>query len=208
MITFLKKLFQKEVAVDLEKISDQAKFSFEGCRLDKQLLTLAMGRGLVDDDYQAYLKAVLPLSATEAIAVNTEVTHLLEFVKQYKSLLGDSFFYKIDVDVRSLEEGKGMGIYPFVLFPLVRNALYLGYNTVEKYPVRIRVKLIGEKLKLEVSNRVNHHLENQESNADLRWFKSRLEVYYADKYTLLFNSNSNLFKATLLLDLDALNSLK
>jgi len=201
MTTFLKKLFAKEESVDVEKIQDQANFSFERCQLDKHLLSLVLSDPKSMDVYQDYMATVLLYVANEPIALKYEVDQLLKYVDLYSTMHSDSFYSKIETDLVE-GESPAIKIYPLLLFPLLRNAVMLGYNTIQKYPLRVRLKLRGTTLKMEVSNRVNHHLQNQEDNADMRWFKARLQLLYPDKYTLLFNSNSNLFKVTLLLDLN------
>jgi len=200
MTTFLKKLFAKEESVDVEKIQDQANFSFERCQLDKHLLSLVLSDPKSMDVYQDYMATVLLYVANEPIALKYEVDQLLKYVDLYSTMHSDSFYSKIETDLVE-GESPAIKIYPLLLFPLLRNAVMLGYNTIQKYPLRVRLKLRGTTLKMEVSNRVNHHLQNQEDNADMRWFKARLQLLYPDKYTLLFNSNSNLFKVTLLLQL-------
>jgi len=200
MTTFLKKLFAKEESVDVEKIQDQANFSFERCQLDKHLLSLVLSDPKSMDVYQDYMATVLLYVANEPIALKYEVDQLLKYVDLYSTMHSDSLYSKIETDLVE-GESPAIKIYPLLLFPLLRNAVMLGYNTIQKYPLRVRLKLRGTTLKMEVSNRVNHHLQNQEDNADMRWFKARLQLLYPDKYTLLFNSNSNLFKVTLLLQL-------
>jgi len=201
MTTFLKKLFSKENVADIEKIQDQATFSFERCQVDKHLLSLAFAHQVHNNEYKDYMRTNMMYVVNQPIPVGQELRQLLRYVDLYTSLQADPLYSKIEADLATIES-KALNIQPLLLFPLVRNAFMLGYNTVEKYPLRVRLKLLGTTLQLEVSNRVNHHLQNQEDNADIRWFKARLQLLYPDKYTLLFNSNSNLFKVTLLLDLN------
>lgn len=198
MGSFFQKLFPKEILVDQEKIDDQINFSFNSCQFDKSLFISTIESGNMSADYQDYLSLMLHLSLQKDINLNNEITNLCSYLQFFKIVNYDSFFYKIEI--RGMDSDNDCPqVSPLILFPLVKNALYGGYNTMEKFPVRIRINLIGKTLKLEVSNRVNHYVENQELNQDLRWFKTRLEAQYADRYTLLFNSNTSIFKATLIL---------
>ena len=198
MGSFFQKLFPKEILVDQEKIDDQINFSFNSCQFDKSLFISTIESGNMSADYQDYLSLMLHLSLQKDINLDNEITNLCSYLQFFKIVNYDSFFYKIEI--RGMDSDNDCPqVSPLILFPLVKNALYGGYNTMEKFPVRIRINLIGKTLKLEVSNRVNHYVENQELNQDLRWFKTRLEAQYADRYTLLFNSNTSIFKATLIL---------
>ncbi|MCI0922553.1 LytS family sensor histidine kinase [Sphingobacterium rhinopitheci] len=198
MGSFFQKLFPKEILVDQEKIDDQINLSFNSCQFDKSLFISTIESGNMSADYQDYLSLMLHLSLQKDINLDNEITNLCSYLQFFKIVNYDSFFYKIEI--RGMDSDNDCPqVSPLILFPLVKNALYGGYNTMEKFPVRIRINLIGKTLKLEVSNRVNHYVENQELNQDLRWFKTRLEAQYADRYTLLFNSNTSIFKATLIL---------
>lgn len=199
MAKLFQKLFAKQERVDLEKLADQAQLSFEKCRLDADLY-LSMLNADKDnfEDYQQYLRNTLALHSYEETDLNDEIRNLISYVDFYKSSTKELIYCKVE-DKTTFEKAI---IYPFILFPLIMNALRQGYNTMEKYPIRIRLRTVGSTLRLEVSNRVNHHLANQELSDEIRFFKSRLEVFYPERFDLLFNSNSNLFKATLLLKLD------
>lgn len=198
MRSFLKKLFPQQVIVDQEKIDDQIRLSFGSCQFDKSLFLAIVESGDITPDYNFFSSSLLRLSLQQKIDLRTEVSNLNSYLQLYNNSKLDSFFYKFEVNgldtIIDCPE-----VPPLILFPLIKNALYSGYNTMAKFPVRIRVQLIGNTLKLEVSNRSNHYVENQELNPDLRWFKTRLEQEYADRYTLLYNSNTSVFKATLIL---------
>lgn len=198
MATFFQKLFSKDDIIDHDKITDQAILSFERSRFDTELFLIYTNRDLSNEKYLEYVKRSLAISKADKIRLGTEVDNLLSYISFFKETRVTSFFYK--VETKGLENAVAM-IPSFLLVPLIKNAFYYGYNTMNNYPVRIRIYLSNYTLKLEVSNRVNHHLENQEGNDEIRWFKARLQQQYPDGYTLLFNSNSNLFKATLILDL-------
>lgn len=200
MKVFFQKFFQKEITVDQEKINDQARFSLENSQFDKELF-LAVAKSLhIKEDFQAYMISLLQIAKQDKIDLSTEINNLKTYLKFFEASSTSSFFYKIEL--KGFDNARGdIAIAPFILFPILKNALYGGYNTIERYPVRIRIQLMGDILKLEVSNRVNHHISNQEMTTEIRWFKARLEQLYPDKYTLLFNSNTSIFKANLLVNL-------
>lgn len=199
MVSFLEKIFKKEEVIDFEKIKDQARLSFEASQFDKNLfLQLSIKEDLLGE-YVDYLKTALALAPEEQIPVKEEMENLKQFISCFSLAHNHSSFYKFEI--KGLEDiGESVQFSPFLLFPLVRNAFYFGYNSMEKFPVRIRIHIQRNFLKMEVSNRVNHHLMNQESNEELDWFKMRLQLLFPEKHTLLFNSNSSLFKATMQLE--------
>lgn len=200
MISFFQKFFQKAETVDQDKIIDQVRLSFESSQFDKSLFLEMSLRNDFGDEYQHYLNHVLPLRIDQSIDLKQEIDNLEKYLFFIKSNKLNTHFFTLDIKGLN-EKGSIIQIAPFILFPIVQSAFYNGYNSMAKYPVRIRIHLIGATLKLEVSNRVNHHLINQELNDEIRWFKTRLQSMYADQFTLIFNSNSSLFKATLLLEL-------
>lgn len=201
MTNLFKRLFTKDEEIDFEKQNDQATLSFLNAQIDKALLAKLMSLGALTEDYQKMLIKMLNQSEHEPTDLFTEIYLLESYLQFIKDSRENSFYIKLST--KGLDEyAKFTKVPAFILFPLIQNAVYNGFNTIEKYPIRIRIEVQENFLKLEVSNRVNHHLVNQENNREIQWFKSRLEKLYGDDYTLLFNSNSSLFKATLFISLN------
>ena len=201
MITFFKKLLEKEEIVDIEKISDQASLSVMNSQYDKLLFGLFVGSEKLSEVFFGYFERCVRVEVDQVTVLSSEVEILQQYLELFKLAKSDSIFYKLNIKYET-EEAKTGIVWPFVLFPLVQNALYYGYNTMEKYPLKINIKITSSTLKLEVSNRVNHYVENQEVNDIVRLYKARLDTLYQGRYDLIFNSNSNLFKATLFLQLN------
>lgn len=198
MAKLFSKLFGKDQVVDREKIGDQLKLSFEASRFDQSLFLALSQKALLSESYLNFVAESLSASCDQKCALSAEINRLQDYVSFYKTAYSDSFNCKLES--KGLEEGEMLEIESFILFPLIQNAFHLGYNSMEKYPVKIHIRLVASQLKIEVSNRVNHYLVNQEENDQMRWFKARLNEFYSEKYSLIFNSNSNIFKATLLLN--------
>lgn len=201
MITFFKKLLEKEEIVDIEKISDQASLSVMNSQYDKLLFGLFVGSEKLSEVFFGYFERCVRVEVDQVTVLSSEVEILQQYLELFKLAKSDSIFYKLNIKCETEEVKTGI-VWPFVLFPLVQNALYYGYNTMEKYPLKINIKITSSTLKLEVSNRVNHYVENQEVNDIVRLYKARLDTLYQGRYDLIFNSNSNLFKATLFLQLN------
>lgn len=198
MYSFLQFFQKKESAVDIEKIGDQISYSFEKSRFDFKLFSSFLTQEVFLPSYLSFVKQCLELKEDDLISLSTEIGIMKDYLKITKEQNQDNFFYSIAI--KGLEDDiNDVKIPSFILFPLLQNAIHNGYNSMEKYPMRIRIQCSSSLVKFEVSNRVNHYLDNQEINNEIRWFKSRLQHYYADRYSLIFNSNSSLFKATLML---------
>ncbi|MFZ4263004.1 hypothetical protein ACFRAE_13230 [Sphingobacterium sp. HJSM2_6] len=88
-------------------------------------------------------------------------------------------------------------IKPLILFPLLKNSIQLGYHGMELYPIKVNIKASESFLQVDISNRVNHYIENQAGNKTLNLFEDRLKHHYSDQYHLIYNSNSNIFKVHL-----------
>lgn len=200
MSSFISKLFSKPERVDDEKLKAQARLSFENSQFDRLLFLKIFSKKLNTANYESFVCSCLQVTAEHKVSVKEELEKLKAYIQLMDTYSDESFFYKLDIkEADSLRES--MSIAPFILLPLIKNAFYRGYNSLEKFPVRIRINLSESSLKLEVSNRVNHNLVDQEDNEDICYFKARLQDLYLDKHTLIFNSNTNLFKATLIVNL-------
>ena len=190
------KFFKKEEIVDVEKLSLAAQLSFLSIQKDTHLLAYELLEKLAYED--SFIQKALRIEQQEQLPIREELDLLALYISVYQKQKGDGFFIKADT---KLDPALELRIYPFVLFPLIQNAIVHGYNSMEKFPIRIRIKQLDNTLKLEVSNRVNHYLENQEENEIIKYFKSRLQLLYPEKHSLVINSNSNVFKSTLILNL-------
>lgn len=195
MANFISTIFSKKETKDNTKLVLQAQLCVQNAILDKHLIALAVHKGRLED-----LDSLLSLTTSIGelkIAVHEELNLISQYIECYKTLKGQEFYIKLQ---HNIEVSNDFEIYPFILVTLVQNAIIHGYTTMEKYPIRIKINEIGKTLKIEVSNRVNHYIANQEDTELINNFKARLALLYPDSHSLIINSNSNLFKATLLLN--------
>lgn len=177
----------------------QALLSFENSQLDKPLLKeLLKSNRISEISSRLFLEEGLSILPQTCIPLEQELARFEQYLSLYKNVRKEGFFLQV---TKGEMETKNLQIKPFVLFPLIQNAIQNGYTSMEKFPIRIKINLVASNLKLEVSNRVNHYLEAQGETDIISFYKSRLWVEYPDTHHLFINSNSNLFKATLLLNL-------
>jgi len=196
MGNFISKLFDKKKVIDIEKTQLEAKLSINNALVDVELLTLAVNQNQIIS-LQDYLSNSTSVELNEYLDLSKEIKNLESYISAYQTIKGINLHLKFQ---NQIDKDFSFPIAPFILFPLIQNAFQFGYNSMEKYPIRVKLNTIGNKLKLEVSNRVNHHIQNQESTSLVKIYKSRLSLLYPNTHTLLINSNSILFKATLIIE--------
>lgn len=193
MGSIFSKLFTKKESVDRDRLIEMATRSFEHAQLDKHLLRSVLKDPDANGQFLKSLSAQLLLQQDDFHTLIEEINNLKDYVNTFTSSSEETIFNKMIVDIQNGE----IKLPVFILFPLVQNAFIWGYNTLEKYPIRMRIRVTSDFLKLEVSNRVNHYISNQADNDIIRNFKARLDLIYPQSHSLLINSNTNIFKATL-----------
>lgn len=129
--------------------------------------------------------------------VKAELELLKRFLSINKSIYPDYY-----IDEFMFVENNESVIPALITYPLIQNAIHYGYNSMEKYPVKIKIHASKNRLRLDVSNRVNHYMASQRETIYLKYIEARLNIYYPKRFDLLINSNSNTFKSTLLLDIE------
>ncbi|MEI5985155.1 MULTISPECIES: hypothetical protein [Sphingobacterium] len=123
----------------------------------------------------------------------------VRFVEGILSLWNQANAESQEIKKQFLIHDPQLQIYPLITVPPIINALVNGYNSMKEHPVKIKFQCSSQHLQVEVSNRVNHYLEDQANNLEMMAFKDRLLIRYAENQQLFINSNSNLFKTTLIL---------
>ena len=195
MATFLDKIFSSKIEVDLAKIDLEAALSFQDMRVDtvlaKHILEGTVGEAM-RQDYFCFLGKMAVLEETVPLTIAEELQLLTHYLKLCEKCDGSPIFVRSDI---RMETDKS--IAPLLTFPLVANALRYGYNSMVIYPLKVKIRALENMLLIEVSNRVNHHMASQENTSIISRYKNRLLSVYPNRHTLLFNSNSNTFKAYL-----------
>lgn len=201
MSSFIDRIFGTKLEVDLAKAKFQGALSFERSQLDKSLLNEYLKRRLpiYSGSFNQFLQTNLIREEDQSIPLSEELACLKEYIELYKAIREDNFHihYEFPTEIVPLQ------IYPFMLFPIVQNAIQNGYNSMENYPIKIRVRITHTKVHIEVSNRVNHHIVNQGDNSFVEFYRQRLIHHYPGDHELMINSNSNTFKATVTIHLNS-----
>ncbi|TJY63845.1 hypothetical protein FAZ19_16400 [Sphingobacterium alkalisoli] len=200
MSGFIDRIFGGKSEVDVAKARYASALSFERSQLDKCLLGdyLKKHPKIYCSSFNQFLQGNLMKAEDRLIPLSEELDCLKEYIELYKTIREAHFYveYEFPIEVASLQ------IYPFMMFPMVQNAIQNGYNTMEKHPIKVRIKTIHEKVQMEVSNRINHHVVNQGNTHFVEFYKQRLFIHYPEDHELIMNSNSNKFKATVSIQLN------
>ncbi len=144
------------------------------------------------NQYLSFQDQLVELTEDTTWTIEQEIAALLAYFQLW-SFDNESLSIQMDSNKALLSTN----IQPLLLFPLLKNAIVLGYHGMDLYPIKMHIKSTVSFLQVDISNRVNHYIENQAQNHAMDQFKDRLTHHYSDQYSLLFNSNSNIFKAHL-----------
>lgn len=187
--------------LEYKLLNSDAELSFLNAQTERELSKLYYNQssddGILKSKYREYQQEVLAISKSRVHSVDEECKLLSKFIDLFAVLSGSEHYHKVDL---AIEDADGK-IPALLLFPIVQNAMINGYNSMSSFPLKIKLKVKGQQLSLEVSNRVNHYLSNQADDPRIKQLESRLFLEYAEDYNLFINSNSNLFKITLLIKL-------
>lgn len=194
MMSFVSKFFKNDSSQDNELLNLQAALGVEQITQDRVLI-LASIENQALAKIESYLAKSLTVDHSKEYDLREEIMLFQLYMDTYKNVLEESVNITSTVHI----ENTDITVFPFILFPLIQNALTHGYNSMEKYPIRVKLQVLGNKIRLGVSNRVNHYISSQEDTSIINLFKARLNLLYPDTHTLIINSNSNIFKSTLIL---------
>ncbi|SMG14195.1 LytS family sensor histidine kinase [Sphingobacterium psychroaquaticum] len=202
MANFLDRLWRKDKEEGVDQALEYgAALSFKCCQVEDNLMRLFFAcdsRSTANDtELLQYMQQVSLLHRDEKHAVQDEVSLLKVYLRLIQHVADEEVY----IEFEELIDNKGLEVPALLLFPLVINAIQYGYNRMAERPVKIKVKTLGESLQLEVSNRANHRLTSQEHTETIDLLKARLTYFYPQGYSLICNSNSATFKATLLIKL-------
>lgn len=175
-----------------------ARLSFELSRLDRDLWQQLLKNTVETTEMKAYWSSSLALDYGGDVSIEQELDLLQRYMQLWQ--LADK---NIHVTFSVQYEGQNLYISPLILFPLLQNALQSTYFMSDRRPIKCRVRIVGDLLYLEISNRVNPYLQSQAETEVMNLFRLRLQVAYPGQHDLIISSNSNLFRATLQLRLSA-----
>jgi two-component system LytT family sensor kinase len=147
------------------------------------------------------MRYVLYESNHNRIALGKEIAYLKNYVELQSLRFGDDLNLQLDIS----NDTDGFEIEPMLLIPFVENAFKHGQTNSENSQLLIRLQLDPDKsvLHFHVANEVAaaNDSKDTDSGIGLRNVKRRLELLYADKYTLHTMIRENTFIADLQIEL-------
>lgn len=197
MSSFLDRLFKGgHEEKDVEKRVLEAELSFLTSKFDEYLAQRLFEKDrndLLQKAYIQFLKQMSVLDAHTIWPISNELQLLESYIDLYKSTLDEAVHVKLTLYSETDEK-----IPALLLFPLLANAIHMGYNSIEESPLKVKITAFDKVLTMELSNRVNHYIQSQEDTISVQRFKQRVKLMFdEDDYTLFFNSNSRTFKTFL-----------
>lgn len=194
MSKFMERIFGSKTEVDVVRMELQARLSFQLSQSDTSLL-LSYAQANRLGELCDFQKEVGSCSMYTPWSVAKEVQMLQHYVAHMQAIHTEDFYLQFNAKVSD----NPASIEPLMLFPLIQNAVKNGYASMAKFPIKVRISVSEGGILLEVSNRVNHYVENQGEDELITYYRQRLQLFHPDRHELFVNSNSQTFKATLFL---------
>ncbi|GAB2703137.1 hypothetical protein GCM10027037_31090 [Mucilaginibacter koreensis] len=139
------------------------------------------------------MRYMLTESSNEEVDLQKEVDYIENYISIYQLRFGDNF----NVEFTTQGNIGGQRIASLMLIPFVENAFKHGVVDDPERPVRIVLKLTGNRLEFTVSNRINQQQKDHSSGVGLVNIRRRLELIYPGRHDLLVSANGQTYKSTL-----------
>lgn len=155
-------------------------------------------------------KYILELSEILRYLLKTDgslTVHLnddLRFCKQYIDLQNLRFENDSDWEIEIPSTESDLQISPFLMMPIIENVFKYGIHPDKESPIKIRIRLDGNKMKLTTFNRKNNHAgENLllAQKLGLTKTKERLNLLFPGKHRLEIEENASDFQVYLEIEL-------
>jgi two-component system LytT family sensor kinase len=139
------------------------------------------------------MRYMLTESSNGEVDLQKEIDYIENYIAIYQLRFGDHF------NVEFVTQGNvgGQRIASLMLIPFVENAFKHGVVDDPNRPVRIVLKLTGNRMEFTVSNKINHQQKDHSSGVGLVNIRRRLELIYPGRHDLLVSANGQTYKSTL-----------
>ncbi len=133
------------------------------------------------------------------VDLQKEVDYIENYISIYRLRFAEGFY----VDFKAEGNIAGKRVAPLLLIPFVENAFKHGVVNDPARPIRINLKITGERLDFSVSNKINRSQKDATTGVGLVNIRRRLELIYPNKSELLVADNGQTYKATVIIGLEA-----
>ncbi|WP_158825979.1 sensor histidine kinase [Mucilaginibacter lacusdianchii] len=144
------------------------------------------------------MRYMLTESAAGDVDLQKEVDYIENYISIYQLRFADAFF----VDFKAEGDIAGKRVAALLLIPFVENAFKHGIVNDPSRPVRIRLKITGNRLAFTVSNQISRGQKDHSTGVGLPNIRRRLELIYPNRHELLISENGQTYKTTLNIQLD------
>lgn len=128
------------------------------------------------------LSAIMRFTTYETNKDKIEIQKELDYIQQYLALekirFGNNFFIQSNFDIYD----NSIFIPPYIISPLIENAIKHGVIKDKNYPINISIKTSKDYLEINVTNKINQHQKDKENGIGLMNLKQRLNHYYDNNY--------------------------
>jgi LytS/YehU family sensor histidine kinase len=135
-------------------------------------------------------------SQKEKIKLADEIDYIKAYIELEELRHQDSAF----IDFRIETENSSEEIPPYILSPLIENALKHGITSNEK-PILIELRLEDKKLNFKVVNDIAVQKKDKLGGIGLNNLRKRLEIHYPQKHQIKVVNQNNQFTAELEIEL-------
>ncbi len=210
IVHLIKTLQQKNV---FEQEKNEAEIKFLKAQINPHFLfnTLNNIYSLVSINSEKSLKAIENFSAImrfttyetskDKIPLITEIVYINQYLDLEQIRYGDSFFIEKNI----LLQNNSTQIHPYIISPLIENALKHGVVKDKNHPIEIVLKTTDDFLEISVKNKINPKQKDDFSGIGLTNLKRRLNHYFENNYTFEINNNYETFHIYLKIPIDVKN---
>ncbi|NGF74721.1 histidine kinase [Fluviicola sp. SGL-29] len=144
------------------------------------------------------LSSIMRFTTYEALRNFIRLAEELNYIHAYIELEELRHYDKSFVNWETAVQNDNCEIPPYLLSPLVENALKHGSYTAET-PITIRLSCNDQQLDFEVINRIGNQKKDKLGGIGIDNLKNRLEILYPEKHTLQTTEQEGLFSAHLVI---------
>jgi two-component system LytT family sensor kinase len=143
------------------------------------------------------MRYMLTESASGDVDLQKEIDYIENYISIYQLRFEDSFF----VDFKTEGDIAGKRVSALLLVPFVENAFKHGVVNDADRPIRIRLKVTGNRLTFTVSNQISCGQKDHSTGVGLPNIRRRMELIYPGRHELLIADNGHTYKSTLNINL-------
>ena len=129
----------------------------------------------------------------DQIEIEKEINYIQQYLALEKLRFGEQFFVEFEINIIN----KHQHIYPYLISPLIENALKHGIVKDYNHPINININLDSEFCRVEVKNKINTNQKDSTTGIGLENLRKRLDFYFGKSYVLDLNSDENMFNVEL-----------